>query len=66
MSTVTLLASQGPRTNLGSSGSRDVAASGLSVADEAFQWIEKEEFLMADLDLVRARMVDYIITLTQE
>jgi len=41
-----------------------------AVAEEAFQWIEKlvkkEEFLITDLDLVRARMVDYIITLTQE
>jgi len=37
-----------------------------AVAEEAFQWIEKEEFLIADLDLVRTRMVDYIIALTQE
>jgi len=37
-----------------------------AVAEEAFQWIEKEDFLTADLDLVRARMIGYIIALSQE
>ena len=36
------------------------------VAEEAFQWIGKVDFKTADPDLVRARMVDSISTLTQE
>jgi len=37
-----------------------------AVAEEAFQWIGKVDFKTAEPDLVRARMVDFISTLTQE
>ena len=36
------------------------------VAEEASRWIGKVNFLTADLDLVRVRMIDYISTLTQQ
>ncbi len=36
-----------------------------AVADEAFKWITTEEFLVADLDAVRAKMVEYISALAQ-
>jgi hypothetical protein len=37
-----------------------------AVADEAFEWIEDEPFLVADLDAVRSKIIGYIITLSGE
>ena len=37
-----------------------------AVAEEAFQWVGRVDFKTADPDFVRARMVDFISTLTQE
>ena len=36
------------------------------VAERAFQWVMTQEFLTADLDLVRTRMVNYITQLTRQ
>ena len=38
----------------------------MAAAEEAFQWIEQEDFNTADLDLVRSKIIDYINTLSQE
>jgi hypothetical protein len=37
-----------------------------AVAEETFQWIEQQDFLAADLDVVRAKMVAYISKLAGE
>jgi hypothetical protein len=37
-----------------------------AMADEAFEWIEAEPFLVADLDAVRSKIIGYIITLSGE
>jgi len=44
----------------------DGTAAAKAAAEEAFQWIEKEDFYTADLDRVRSKMVDYISSLSRE
>ena len=36
------------------------------VANDAFEWIEAEPFLVADLDAVRDKMIGYIMKLSQD
>ena len=45
---------------------RDGTPEAKAVADEAFEWIEAEPVLVADLDAVRAKMIEYIKKLSQE
>ena len=45
---------------------KDGTAASKAAAEEAFQWIEEEDFYTADLDLVRSKMIDYISSLRRE
>ena len=37
-----------------------------ALAAKASQWLEAVDFLVADLDLARTKMIDYISTLTRQ
>jgi hypothetical protein len=45
---------------------RSGTAEAKAIAEQAAQWIEQVEFLVADLDAVRAKMVRYILVLNSE